>query len=231
MEIKINPDSFLIFDLDDTLYPEIEFLQSGYQRIAGMLLPYIGTDIYADMWTGYRNGENVFQWVVQEFGSQVPLLSVVSLLTIYREHFPAIRLRKGVSALLEHLAYLHVPAGIITDGRSCTQRNKLQALHLEHYFKEVIISEEFGSEKPDERNFRFFMDKYPAHEFVFIGDNTSKDFITPARLGWHTICIKDDGTHIHPQIFGNRSYPACVIDSFESLQLVWQACHHGPCSL
>ena len=93
--------------------------------------------------------------------------------------------------------------GMITDGRSITQRNKFQALGLEQFIENenLVISEEFGSEKPSERNFMFFQDKYADAEFVYIGDNLRKDFITPNKLGWKTICLLDDGRNIHRQDF------------------------------
>jgi putative hydrolase of the HAD superfamily len=220
MEIKINSNSFFVFDLDDTLYPEIDFLHSGYRTIAAKLAPSVGADIYPDMWERYRNAENVFQWIVDQFGNRVPGLTVASLLREYREHQPDITLRSDILSLLNRLTGLSVPAGLITDGRSITQRNKLKALHLENYFADVVISEEFGSGKPDERNFRYFSGKYPGCEFFYLGDNTDKDFAVPARLGWFTICIKDSGTHIHRQTFGPEPYPACVISSFDQLQLI-----------
>ena len=45
----------------------------------------------------------------------------------------------------------------------------------------------------------FFQDKYADAEFVYIGDNLRKDFITPNKLGWKTICLLDDGRNIHRQ--------------------------------
>ncbi|WP_368336625.1 hypothetical protein [Parabacteroides merdae] len=47
----------------------------------------------------------------------------------------------------------------------------------------------------------FFQDKYADAEFVYIGDNLRKDFITPNKLGWKTICLLDDGRNIHRQDF------------------------------
>jgi len=38
---------------------------------------------------------------------------------------------------------------------------------------------------------------YPGKEFWFIGDNTSKDFIVPEKLGWRTICLANCGDNIH----------------------------------
>jgi putative hydrolase of the HAD superfamily len=220
MEIKIKPNSFFVFDLDDTLFPEIDFLRSGFKNIAAKLAPLIHTDIYEEMWRRYQSGENVFGWIISQYHTSVPHITIDWLMKEYRDHIPDITLNKDAARFLNHLTLLSIPAGLITDGRSITQRNKLKALRLENYFSDIIISEEFGSEKPDERNYRYFQDKYPGGDFYFFGDNTAKDFIAPARLGWFTICLKNKGTHIHTQTFSSQPYPALVIASFDEIQLV-----------
>ncbi|RYG63103.1 hypothetical protein EON64_16615, partial [archaeon] len=42
MDIQLNPRSFFVFDLDDTLYQEIDFLRSAYRHISGVLAPSLG---------------------------------------------------------------------------------------------------------------------------------------------------------------------------------------------
>jgi putative hydrolase of the HAD superfamily len=220
MQIQIKPNTFFIFDLDDTLYPEIDFVKSGFKSIAAKLAPLTGADLYAAMWLRYQAKENVFQWIIDQYGSSVPEINMNWLLKEYREHLPEIILRRGVSSVLHALAAHSIPAGLLTDGRSITQRNKLKALHIENHFSDIIISEEFGSEKPDERNYLYFLNKYPGFEFYVVGDNTTKDFVVPGRLGWCTICIKNNGTHIHQQTFGCEPYPSWVISSFDQIRLV-----------
>ena len=50
-------------------------------------------------------------------------------------------------------------------------------------------------------NYEYFMSRYPVANYFYVGDNTAKDFVSPNILGWHTICIKDDGRNIHSQTF------------------------------
>jgi putative hydrolase of the HAD superfamily len=219
MDLHINANTFFVFDLDDTLFREIDFLKSAYRHISSQLMPMIGIDIYEMMWRKYQLRENVFQWIVQEFGEIVPDISLEWLLQEYREHVPAIRLSEGTAAFLLKIQQLQVPAGLITDGRSITQRNKLKALGIENNFQDIIISEEFGSEKPDERNYLYFLNKYPEREFYFFGDNTSKDFIVPSALGWKTICLKNSGWHIHPQNLRIEPYPDFIISNFQEISL------------
>lgn len=219
MQIELSRKSFFIFDLDDTLMHEIEFLQSAYKSISAGLLPYSGHDIYEEMLERYFRKENVFEWVVEKYGSIVPGLTTQSLLKEYRTHFPDIQLKNGTYAFLQLLKELSIPTGLITDGRSITQRNKLRALGIDNYFDDIIISEEFGSSKPNPLNYLFFTHKYPGRNFYFIGDNTSKDFTIPLQLGWVTICIRDTGKNIHPQSFSNIGTDY-YITSLEELEVI-----------
>jgi len=219
MDIPINSDSFFIFDLDDTLYPELDFLESGYRHIAAQLQPHIGEDICDEMLQRYAANENVFQWIIDTWGKRVPGLHMGWLLQQYREHYPDIHLPRASKHFLQQVKEYGIPSGLITDGRSTTQRNKLSALGLEHFFTAVIISEEFGSAKPDPRNYTWFTDKFPGRQFTFFGDNTSKDFIVPARLGWRTICIADNGRNIHRQDIYREPVPDFVVNSFDDISL------------
>lgn len=219
MQIRIDSKSFFIFDLDDTLFQEIDFLRSAYRHIAVKLSPYLKCNLYEEMIVRYSNRENVFQWIIKKYQQLIPELTLTWLLKEYREHLPSITLSKETSDFLQELKNRKLPAGLITDGRSTTQRNKLKALGIENYFQDIIISEEFGSEKPDERNYLFFQNKYPGMSFYFFGDNTSKDFIVPEKLGWQTICLKNSGSNIHEQSLTNGI--AChLISSFKEINLV-----------
>jgi putative hydrolase of the HAD superfamily len=109
---------------------------------------------------------------------------------------------------------------LITDGRSITQRNKLKALGIESYFKNIVISEEVNSEKPSEYNFNLVMNKCPEN-YIYIADNPKKDFITPNKLGWSSICVLDRGQNIHVQNFDlpKDFLPQFFINSFQEIIL------------
>ena len=188
----------IVFDLDDTLYKEVSFVESGFNAVAR----YVGNLSHADeMMSSWRRGKNAFE---QLLSNHSLTSSVEELLTIYRTHVPTIELETSVVATLEALVENGEILGIITDGRYITQRNKIKALGLSRWIADdnIIISEEFGSAKPDIRNYRFFMSKYPGKTYTCIGDNVAKDFVAPKSLGWQTICLKDNGQNIHVQDFG-----------------------------
>lgn len=189
---------YLIFDLDDTLVYEIDYLKSAYHEIALRLDPLNSNELFQRMWSLYTNKQNVFKILINLYSD----FSVEELLEIYRNHYPLISLVDGAKEILEYAKSKGYSIGLISDGRSVTQRNKLKALAIEDFFDKVIISEEFGSAKPDERNFKYFMEDKFA-EYIYVADNLRKDFVTPNRLNWISICLMDRGWNIHPQSFVN----------------------------
>lgn len=202
------------FDLDDTLFKEIDFLKSAYREIAET----VGhPEAVPQMVDWYHEKKNVFAELIGAFNLDV---SIGDLLKIYRNHYPNIKLDDGVMEFLEELKENGAKIGLITDGRSITQRNKIRALGLEGFFDIEIISEEFGSEKPDLRNYKAVMDKFPERKyFIYVGDNPAKDFIAPNQLGWDTYCLKQDKRNIHPQQFsGVEEYlPHHVINTIKEI--------------
>ena len=210
-------DVVICFDLDDTLYKEIDFVQSAYREIAEKTgYP----DAVQSMMKWYHEGKNVFAEMIAAYRLE---RTVSDCLTIYRNHFPKISLEPEVKCLLDELKSAGAYLGLITNGRSVSQRNKINALGLEHFFNIEVISEEFGYEKPDERCYRVMMERLPqCKRFIYIGDNPEKDFIAPNKLGWQTICLLDDGRNVHHQNFNlpKEFLPEIRIDSIHAIRNV-----------
>ncbi len=212
----LSPKSFVVFDLDDTLYKEVDFLLSAYRSIAHILYPEVGYDLYDEMHDLYDQRLSVLDVIKQKYDFSFTISQLVS---IYRYHFPYLRLPAETGAVLGTIQNRDVAMGLLTDGRSISQRNKLAALQIEGYFSSVVISEEIGSEKPSVKNYSIFEEAFPDTDLVYVGDNTCKDFITPNKLGWTTICLRDDGRNIHKQDFDlDEEYlPQIIIDSLDDL--------------
>ena len=93
----------------------------------------------------------------------------------------------------------------------------MQSLQITELFNDIIISEEFGSEKPNKDNFLYFEKKYPNKNFTYIGDNTIKDFIAPLELNWQMICILNNGKNIHKQDLNLLPKVTIQIKNFKDL--------------
>lgn len=221
MTIKIKPNTVFVFDLDDTLFKELDYLKSAYKEIAALISATDTDEVYQEMLNYYQEGKNAFAEILNTHQST---FTTKDLLNVYRNHQPKISFTSGVQKTLSSLKEHKVVMGIITDGRSKQQRSKINALCIEQYTSDIIISEEFGTEKPDERNYTFFHKKYPNSEYIYFGDNVRKDFVSPNKLGWKTICLLDDGNNIHKQSFDwdDVHLPQHKIKSFNDLNLIYE---------
>lgn len=190
-------EQVVVFDLDDTLYKEIDFVRSAFAEIAAMTGD-VGALDY--MWQCREHGENVFGCIIEHYKLDT---TIHDLVNIYRNHAPNIVLDKDVKINLDTLCEKGYTLGLMTDGRSVTQRNKISALNLQRWISDenILISEELGFGKPDERCYYYFMNRYMGASFAYVGDNLDKDFVTANKLGWQTICLLDDGRNIHKQDF------------------------------
>ena len=194
-EVPLPEGCVVVFDLDDTLCPERDFVFSGFRAVS----EFLGNEIADQMMEWFDTGEkDALEKALEVTGSDQ---SKDALLSVYREHRPSLSLALGVRELIENLRSRGHPIGLITDGRSVTQRNKIEALGIQQLLDEIVISEEFGSGKPDERNYRHFETKFPDRAYAYIGDNIAKDFIAPNRLGWISVCLLNSGQNIHVQDF------------------------------
>lgn len=190
----------VVFDLDDTLYKEVDFLWSGFCAIEHELQgrTCIECGLAQRMREWWRQGENAFELVAKECNGAI---SVAQCLEIYRNHKPCIALRDDARLLLDSLKHHGAVMGVITDGRVVTQMNKIEALGLLNYInkEDIVVSEAFGSEKPCVDNYNYFVQRYLDAVFYYVGDNVKKDFVAPNQLGWQSICLLNDGRNIHAQ--------------------------------
>lgn len=213
----------IIFDLDDTLYKEIEYLKSAYRDITNWLEnTYHISGVYEYMIRSFYAGDNVFDKLNQHYLLNV---DINEYLLKYRNHVPVLSLDSNTDLLLNELLNNGCLLGIITDGREISQTNKIKALGLCKYISNdnCIISESFGYAKPSLQNYLYFSEKWGEIDYYYVGDNTSKDFIAPNSLGWKTVCLLDDGRNIHKQNFSESQdkLPGYIINNLiELLHLI-----------
>jgi len=218
MDIKVDEHTVVVFDLDDTLYNELDYLKSAYKSIAEFLLPDNWQSLYSKMLSMYRSRLNVFEFLISSFE-----VSKESLLNLYRNHNPDIQLFEDVIEVFNAIKSKGGYIGIITDGRSATQRAKIKSLGIEHYVDALIISEELGSEKPNIQNFKAIETSLKGKCYYYIGDNFKKDFIAPNGLGWTSIGLIDNGKNIHFESYKEenpQNLPDYLIIGFDELRIV-----------
>lgn len=185
-----------VFDLDDTLYAERD-----YERSA---LVYVGAEVER------LYGINEFSAILLTLSAQrhpdpiaqawsqyaLPEAERSAMIVAMRAHAPQIFLSEGARAVLAHLRQQTRPYAIVTDGRSITQRAKIEALGCRDAAF-VSISEEVGISKVDPARFAAVTEALGPGSCCYVGDNPAKDFVGPNHLGWKTVMLvhREQGVH------------------------------------
>ena len=202
LEVEKHIDGLraVIFDLDDTLYSEKEYVRSGFCEIA-KILPEI-QNAEEKLYSLFESGKPAIDYLLRSEGIYSDELKE-KCLNAYRTHTPDIHLYDGVRELLIRLRQKGYMLGIITDGRPDGQRAKIIALGLDSLVDEIIITDELGgteARKPSDKAFllmherlnKISGEKIDYSEMCYVGDNTAKDFIAPESLLMRAIYFKNE---------------------------------------
>ncbi len=188
------------FDLDDTLYPEMDFVRSGFFSVANFIASnyYLSRDVLISrLLTIFdRDGRGkIFDTLLWELGIYTQEM-LKRLIDIYRYHTPVIKLYLESMSTLLTIKNSGMKLGLITDGLAPVQKNKIAALNLSEIFDVIICTDDLpqGNSKPSTTPFTIALNTLhiePA-EAVYIGNDPSKDFYGPNRLGMETIQFRRD---------------------------------------
>ena len=190
-----QPVKGVIFDLDDTLYSEKQYVKSGYKKIEEYLQE---PDAAEKMWSYFLVGEPAIDRYLEEINK---IEKKIECLEIYRNHIPEIELYEGINELIRKLKEKKIKVGIITDGRVEGQRNKIKALGLDKLADDIIVTDELGGtqfRKPNDISFRIMQNRWRLsyQEIIYVGDNLNKDFLAPKQLGMKVLWFKNpDGLY------------------------------------
>lgn len=196
-ERYIHEMDAVIFDLDDTLYSEKDYVRSGYAAVANAFpkIPFMAQKL----WKAFEQKLPAIDAVLEAEGI-ASAENKQKALGIYRNHMPLIAPYPGIHELLQRLQGKK-KLGIITDGRPEGQWAKIEALNIKQYFQRILVTDELGGvvfRKPNERAFRLMKEELGVafEDMAYIGDNTKKDFIAPKKLGMKAIYFRNtDGLY------------------------------------
>lgn len=189
----------VIFDMDDTLYGEKEYVKSGYSKIAEVL-PQV-EDADQKLWKLFEEKKPAIDELLRIEGFDDPAVKEACL-NAYRFQMPKIHLYPGVEEMLRSFRKKGMLLGLITDGRPEGQRAKIKALGLEAFFDQIIVTDEFGGSefrKPNPLAFQTMKERMNVEyaQMCYVGDNIKKDFIAPQQLGMRCIWFQNrDGLYV-----------------------------------
>ncbi len=171
----------LLVDLDDTLFAEKTYVESGFRAVAQFLeetrqLPadYSFPSMMAFLELEGRGA--IFNRIVERFEIRNADGLVAECVDVYRSHKPSLRAYEGVEEALSLLRDCYALA-LVTNGHPLMQRRKLDALGVGHFFASVVLCDEINAPKPATGGIELALKKLgcSAEDCIFIGDNPNTD--------------------------------------------------------
>jgi putative hydrolase of the HAD superfamily len=201
----------LVFDLDDTLYDERLYVESGLRAVADFGEQQFGWDADAscrfmvDVLDAQGRGAIFDRWL--DSHGRVSRALVQECVKRYRHHMPRLRLDPAANALLRALG--QYPLYLVTDGHKIAQARKVEALGIEPLFRKVFITHRYGiaRAKPSTYCFERILAAEGAAwpQLVYVGDNPAKDFVNLNVKGAQTVRVL---TGMHKDVVAARGYEA-----------------------
>lgn len=198
--------SALVFDLDDTLYLERDYVRSGLLAAADLAERRYGVvGLFESAWRHFDEGERsrAIDHALVDLSVDDPTVAA-ELISHYRSHRPTIRLLPDADRALDEARPLAGRVGLITDGRPLGQRMKIDALNIRPRLDQIIITDQLGGvakRKPHPQSFVEMQRRFsvPGDAMAYVGDNPGKDFAAPRELGWKTVhVVRSEGLYTHP---------------------------------
>jgi putative hydrolase of the HAD superfamily len=245
MSIKV-----IVFDLDDTLFPEVEFMRGGFATTAEWLVEngekefrvcFNPEDFIAKCWEKHNAGRQgtIFNDVLTDCGCTFSGEQIQNLVAVYQGHSPQLRLHADAQLLFTSYHRLssqllnYQPEhnrgfffGVITNGVAAIQKRKVRALKLDELCDCILYCEELDAQKPSPIPYRAMMTRFDHNlvgkNFLYIGDHPVKDFAGAKACGWRTArIVRKNGLHGHV-VRDSESDAEKIIHSLNEIQ-VWLA--------
>ena len=195
----------VVFDVDDTLYDMAQPFSNAYQMLYGaqydlpiqeLFLAFrrYSDERFLDSQTGKMSMEELYIYRVRmmlgDYGIDVTDEEALAFQRLYMEHQYRICLSPVMTDLLEAL-HRHAVIGVITNGESRHQRNKLRSLNVTPWVAEehTIISGDYPFRKPDVCIFHEMQRRLslaPEH-LLYVGDAFDLDIVGAAAAGWQSV--------------------------------------------
>lgn len=213
-----DPPQALLIDMDDTLFEERHYVDSGFRAVAEFLEKERGLPAdysYPSMlaFLELEGRGRVFDRVIERFEVRNAAGLVEACVKAYRAHVPEIQPYDGVRTALAQLAASY-PLALVTNGLPQMQRNKLQALGVAERFAAVIYCDEHGEPKPSPAGLLAAAERLGVDpgQALMIGDNPVTDAAAAAAAGLRFLRVRTprfaEAEHVGPFVEAFSHVPA-----------------------
>ena len=193
----MKPKICAVFDIDDTLYLERDYVRSGFAAVGHWAARWLALDDFGEQcWARFLAGDrqSIFNLALSASGIEATPELLSALIETYRTHQPTIALAPDADKALNAISRI-ASLAVITDGPASSQSRKAEALGLSAFAAPIILTEVLGKgfHKPHPRAFELVSKRCPATLYVYVADNPLKDFAAPKQLGWLTVRVRRPG--------------------------------------
>ena len=222
----------LIFDLDDTLYDQVQ----PFQRAIGQFFT-LDKEEVVDLYKTFRQrADEVFvasatgamsmkdmyiyrmKSALEDRGYPVTEQVAYEIQEVYQKEQGQLELVAGAESLFAYCQKNGIQLGLITNGPHLHQERKIQVLGLEKWIEKdrMIISGQVGIMKPSIAIFQLMGKRLglPAEEICYIGDSFENDIVGAKGAGWKAIWLN----HRKRQCSDYSVVPDATITKLEEVQ-------------
>jgi putative hydrolase of the HAD superfamily len=194
----------VVFDIDDTLYLERDYVRSGFRAVGAWAQQVLGVPDLADQaWKAFESGVRgkIFDAALAYCGCEITADTIERLVSCYRDHVPDIDLLEDARTCLDVLSLeTDIAIAVVTDGPLASQKAKARSLGLSNWSQHMFFTEALGVGfgKPNPGAFELVEECFgvSGDRCTYVGDNPVKDFVGPRRRGWATLRVRrPDGLH------------------------------------
>ena len=184
----------LVFDLDDTLYKELDFVMGGFRDTAKFLQNEYSLSkekSFFLMKQELKNGRGkIFNNILKRYDIYNKTI-LNKCIKIYRTHNPRIKLYISAKKFLTK--FTEFPIYIVTDGNKNVQKSKINALGLQKRIKFSYLTSNYGLKNSKPSTYCFSKicerEKVQPKNVIYIADDPSKDFVNLKKHGFKTIRV------------------------------------------
>ena len=197
----------VLFDLDETVLDRSKTLEIylAWESNEYLSLPPEDSEKYTQRFielddNGHARKEEVHTALIKEF--RIDQFTAAELTQTYNEVLGRFAVEKRhITESISALKSQGIKIGLVSNGQSPFQEEKLESLGLTESFDTILVSEAVGFRKPDIKIFELAcknLDVVPA-ECIFVGDNPVADIEGANNAGMFSVFVP------------TRRYPGCAI--------------------
>jgi putative hydrolase of the HAD superfamily len=186
----------VVFDIDDTLYLERDYVRSGFEASGRFVAETLGVREFGETcWQLFLDGlrGNIFDRAGSLSGLSLSAEHVSRLVAVYRTHRPTISLLPDAAVAMDYVVS-RSKCAVLTDGPVQSQSAKVRALGLDRFAAPVVLTGALGPNcgKPATVGFEMIQHQCEVSgaSCVYVADNPIKDFLGPRQLGWRTVRVR-----------------------------------------